>query len=55
MARLIITTSDGKRAERDLSGTLVVGRSKDCDLPLPEDAKAAAATARSSGAATSTS
>ena len=40
MARLIITAPDGSKTERELSGTVVVGRAADCDLPLPKDLKA---------------
>ncbi len=40
MARLIVTSPEGRQTERELKGTVVVGRSKDCDLPLAGDVKA---------------
>jgi hypothetical protein len=40
MAKLIITAADGSKTERQLSGTVVIGRATDCDIPLPKDPKA---------------
>lgn len=40
MARLIITPPDGKNFDRELKGTVVIGRSADCDVSLPGDVKA---------------
>jgi pSer/pThr/pTyr-binding forkhead associated (FHA) protein len=40
MAKLIIIGQDGKRSERELTGTVVIGRSADSDVPLTGDAKA---------------
>jgi len=40
MAKLIIIGQDGKRSERELTGTVVIGRSTDSDVPLAGDAKA---------------
>ena len=40
MAKLIIIGKDGKRSERELTGTVVIGRSADSDVPLIGDAKA---------------
>jgi pSer/pThr/pTyr-binding forkhead associated (FHA) protein len=40
MARLIVTSPEGKQKERQIFNTVVIGRAKDCDVPLVGDVKA---------------
>jgi hypothetical protein len=40
MAKLIITTPEGRKSERAIEGTLVIGRAQDCNLRLASDSKA---------------
>ncbi|HOX07901.1 MAG TPA: FHA domain-containing protein [Planctomycetota bacterium] len=40
MAKLIVTSPEGRKSERELEGTLIVGRAQDCSLRLASDTKA---------------